>query len=74
MATYLGCYVYLIPFQFTVADLVLYVYVESINAHKMPADGPPLLASFPRLLENRQYVEKIPRVAAYLATRPDTPF
>lgn len=51
----------------TMADLMLYAYLQGTECDKQ-------LDKFPKLKANRETVEKQPRIKAYLANRKETPF
>ncbi|WAR26324.1 GST9-like protein, partial [Mya arenaria] len=56
--------------SFTVADLMLFVYIEHAEAHFTPPDA-PMLKNYSLLDRNRKLVSSIPRIQEYLQKRPE---
>ncbi|WAR26440.1 GST-like protein [Mya arenaria] len=56
--------------SFTVADLMLFVYIEHTEAHFTPPEA-PLLKNYSLLDRNRELVSSIPRIQEYLQKRPE---
>lgn len=50
------------------ADLSLFTLIEFVRGQDKLAND------YPRLAENRKKVAALPRIAKYLAKRPETPF
>ncbi|XP_052782213.1 glutathione S-transferase-like [Mya arenaria] len=56
--------------SFTVADLMLFVYIEHTEAHFTPPDA-PMLKNYSLLDRNRKLVSSISRIPEYLQKRPE---